>query len=136
MVPQRFSSGGECSEHGGSEKTETVSGRAAQLRAILQEIAERAREPDFRAEDVARKLGVGGRYVRRLLEETERTFSEHKLEHRLAHARELLADPASKHLSVTDIALMSGFGDVSYFNRSFRRRFGATPSRTRKGNGA
>jgi transcriptional regulator GlxA family with amidase domain len=32
---------------------------------------------------------------------------------------------------VVDIAYDCGFGDVSHFNRCFRRRFGAAPSKFR-----
>jgi AraC-like DNA-binding protein len=32
---------------------------------------------------------------------------------------------------VSSIALDAGFGDISYFNRAFRRRYGATPSDVR-----
>jgi AraC-like DNA-binding protein len=34
-------------------------------------------------------------------------------------------------LAIIDIAFAAGFGDVSHFNRLFRRRFGATPSGVR-----
>jgi AraC-like DNA-binding protein len=34
-------------------------------------------------------------------------------------------------VSITDIAFASGFGDVSHFNRVFRRRYGDTPSGVR-----
>jgi transcriptional regulator GlxA family with amidase domain len=33
------------------------------------------------------------------------------------------------------IAVTSGFSDISYFNRCFRRRFGASPLHYRGGNG-
>jgi hypothetical protein len=34
-------------------------------------------------------------------------------------------------LAIIDIAFAVGFGDVSHFNRMFRRRFGETPSGVR-----
>jgi AraC-like DNA-binding protein len=34
-------------------------------------------------------------------------------------------------MTVNAIALVAGFGDLSHFNRSFRRRYGATPSDVR-----
>jgi transcriptional regulator GlxA family with amidase domain len=40
----------------------------------------------------------------------------------------MLSDPRSAHLRIIDIALATGFGDVSHFNRLFRRRFGDSPS--------
>ena len=46
----------------------------------------------------------------------------------LARARRLIADPRSAGRTIGDIALEAGFGDLSYFNRAFRRRFGDTPS--------
>ena len=41
---------------------------------------------------------------------------------------QMLTSPSHAHLKITDIALASGFLDISYFNRVFRRRFSATPS--------
>jgi AraC-like DNA-binding protein len=32
------------------------------------------------------------------------------------------------HLNIAQIIHESGFGDISYFNRAFRRRYNATPS--------
>jgi AraC-like DNA-binding protein len=40
----------------------------------------------------------------------------------------LLANPKVRKLHVADIALRSGFSDVSYFNRRFKLRFGLTPN--------
>jgi AraC-like DNA-binding protein len=34
-------------------------------------------------------------------------------------------------LTISTIAFNCGFGDLSYFNRCFRHRFGATPSEVR-----
>jgi AraC-like DNA-binding protein len=50
------------------------------------------------------------------------------LERRLEKATELLGDPKWRDRRIADIAAESGFTDLSYFNRAFRRRYGATPS--------
>jgi AraC-like DNA-binding protein len=43
----------------------------------------------------------------------------------------MLTDPHHLHLAIIDIAFAVGFGDVSHFNRTFRHRFGETPSGVR-----
>jgi len=113
------------------EPIESSDAKSARLHAILEEIAAHACEPDFRLQMVARKVGVTDRYVRKLLAETGKSFSECKLELRLNRAFQLLSDPACAHRSVTEISLVSGFSDVSHFNRCFRERFGATPTAAR-----
>ena len=43
----------------------------------------------------------------------------------------MLADRCHDGMKVSDIALACGFNEVSYFNRCFRRRFGASPTQYR-----
>jgi AraC-like DNA-binding protein len=43
----------------------------------------------------------------------------------------MLRDPTHDALKVIDVAYACGFNDVSYFNRCFRRRFGASPTELR-----
>jgi len=82
-------------------------------------------------DDVARKLRLSPRYVNNLLQETESSFAERVLELRLQKVRAMLGDRRHDGLLVSDIAYDCGFGDVSYFNRCFRRRFGASPRQFR-----
>jgi AraC-like DNA-binding protein len=56
------------------------------------------------------------------------TFSEFVIRQRLARAWRILVDPRFVDRSVTSVAFDCGFGDLSYFNRTFRRQFGCTPS--------
>ena len=63
-----------------------------------------------------------------LLEETGKSFTHHVLERRLEKAAALLHDPHWGHRKIADVAAEAGFTDLSYFNRAFRRHFGATPS--------
>jgi AraC-like DNA-binding protein len=105
--------------------------RAARLRAIMAEIARCFSEADFDLDNVAGALGLSRRYVQQLLEETGKSFTEHLAEHRLERAFAMLSDRRCLHLAIIDIAFAAGFGDVSHFNRMFRRRFGETPSGVR-----
>jgi len=43
-----------------------------------------------------------------------------------------LRDPRLAGRTVSSIAHDAGFGDLSYFNRTFRRRYGVTPSGARE----
>ena len=55
------------------------------------------------------------------------------LEPRLLSTYRLLREPTSKSRKISDIATAAGFSDISYFNRAFRARFGATPTDIRAG---
>ena len=52
------------------------------------------------------------------------TSIEYLNQYRLEMASRQLAET---NLSVTSIALESGFNNISYFNRVFKRKFGVTP---------
>lgn len=43
----------------------------------------------------------------------------------------MLCDPRYVGWTVSAIAFEAGFGDVSYFNRRFRRRYGGSPTDVR-----
>ncbi|MBM3544806.1 MAG: helix-turn-helix transcriptional regulator [Alphaproteobacteria bacterium] len=97
--------------------------RGAVLRAIDTQFA----RGDFSVEAVGVQLGITGRQIHRLLEETTKTFSEHLLERRLVRAHELLTSPSTSGKRIADIAYESGFADVTHFSYAFRRRFGDSP---------
>ena len=109
--------------------------RAARAQEVLAEIKTGIANPGFSPGMVAQKLGLSPRYIQELLQQTGRTFSERVLELRLQKARAMLSDTRHDRLKVSDIALASGFNEVSYFNRCFRRRFGASPTQYRGSNG-
>jgi AraC-like DNA-binding protein len=115
----------------GAELVATRGLKAARLRAVLAEIARRYADPDFDLDNVGRTLRLSRRYLQRLLEETGKSFTKHVAERRLQRAHAMLTDPRSAHVRIIDIALATGFSDVSHFNRLFRRRFGDSPSGVR-----
>jgi AraC-like DNA-binding protein len=74
------------------------------------------------------------RYVQLLFEQEGTTFSDYVLTQRLARAYRRLTDPRRAGEKISAIAYDVGFADLSYFNRTFRRRYGARPSEVRAEN--
>jgi AraC-like DNA-binding protein len=105
--------------------------RAARLSSIKSEIDARLGEGTLTVNGVAAAHGVTPRYVQLLFEREGTTFSEYLLAQRLIRAHRMLASPRFACRTIGAIAFEVGFNDLSYFNRSFRRRFGATPSDVR-----
>ncbi|WP_292241061.1 AraC family transcriptional regulator [Mesorhizobium sp.] len=105
--------------------------RAARLQAVLAKITGNFADPDVSAQGVARELGLSARYVHDLLQETGAGFAGRVLELRLQRAHKMLSQRDNDGMRVSEIAMASGFSDVSYFNRCFRRRFGYTPTSAR-----
>jgi AraC-like DNA-binding protein len=105
--------------------------RAARLEAIKADILRNLTSAHLNITAIAKRAGVTPRYVQKLFEIEGMTFSEHVLEQRLRHAHALLTKPGGAGRAIADIAYESGFGDLSYFNRTFRRRFNASPSEVR-----
>jgi AraC-like DNA-binding protein len=56
------------------------------------------------------------------------TFTDYVLAQHLARAHRRLTDPRRDGEKISTVAYDCGFGDVSYFNRVFRRQYGAAPS--------
>lgn len=110
---------------------ENQSVRAARLASVLADVERDACDVGFTLRTIAERHHVTPRYIQILLEPTGMSFTQHVVERRLQRAMTLLTDPLRAHLRVTDIALEAGFGDLPYFNRAFRRRFGDTPTGVR-----
>jgi AraC-like DNA-binding protein len=105
--------------------------RAARLRAIKADIVTLLDQPDLSVANIAARHRIKPRWVQRLFESEGTTFTEYLLAQRLVRAHRLLTDPLHANQKVCAIALDIGFGDLSYFNRAFRRRYGVTPSELR-----
>jgi AraC-like DNA-binding protein len=102
--------------------------RAARLRAVKADIMANLGARGLSLAAVAMRHKISPSYVRKLFESEGTSFTDFILSERLARARRLIVDPGSAGRTIGDIALEAGFGDLSYFNRAFRRRFGDTPS--------
>lgn len=105
--------------------------KAARTLAVRRSIQERLGDPELSLALIAKVNGISERYVQALLEEQDTSLTDYVLEQRLALAHRLLSNPMHRQRRISDIAYGAGFSDLSHFNRSFRRRYGRTPSEVR-----
>jgi AraC-like DNA-binding protein len=105
--------------------------RAARLEAIKADIELRLSQSDLSVERIAAAHGVTPRYVHKLFADDDLTCAQYVLRRRLERARRLLQAQGSGR-PISAIAYDVGFGDLSYFNRTFRRQFQMTPSELRR----
>jgi AraC family transcriptional regulator of adaptative response / DNA-3-methyladenine glycosylase II len=110
----------------GSSRVDSTSAIVAAAVARIDEGALGERGLD----DLARDLGVTSRHLRRAMH-AELGVSPIELaqSRRLALAKQLLHDT---RLSITEVALSSGFGSIRRFNAAFRAQFGRPPSALRR----
>ncbi|WP_176731899.1 helix-turn-helix transcriptional regulator [Micromonospora rhizosphaerae] len=101
----------------------------AGLQRALAWIDHHFREP-IRLADVAAVACLSPHYFSVLFRQaTGVTFQDYLAGRRLQFARSLLA---ASDLPVTQVCHAAGFNDLTHFSRSFRRRFGRSPSTTRQ----
>jgi len=84
-------------------------------------------------EDMARRVYLSPSYFSRIFKkETGITFSAYLNRMRIEHSKELLRH---QNIRLTDIALMVGFEDQSYFTKVFKKMAGSTPLHYRETKG-
>ncbi len=82
---------------------------------------------------LASRLGVSDRHLRRLFEERLGVSPlQYLLTQRLLNAKQLISDTA---LPMAEVALSSGFSSVRRFNAAFSGRYGLNPTQMRRGSG-
>lgn len=105
----------------------------ARLQLIQSQVTSGLHDTGLSITSIAERNSLSPKQVQRLFERTGMTFAEFVLEQRLLYAHRLLGNPGGREQKIAMIAYAAGFGDLSYFNRAFRRRFGMTPSDWRDG---
>lgn len=98
------------------------------LNLLKADILKSLHKSDLTIDVMARANGLSERQAQRLFAHTGSTFSEFVLEQRLLLARRFVTEASGQLRRISDIAYAAGFNDLSYFSRSFRRRFGTTAS--------
>jgi AraC-like DNA-binding protein len=105
------------------------------LRRVQNYIDANIADPVLCRESIARRHGVSPRYLARVFEREGLSVARWIRLRRLELSRQRIEalDPGSS--TICEIAYSCGFGDVSSFNRAFKRHFGATPGSLRRAPG-
>lgn len=105
--------------------------RAAHLQAALDEIDRSLADPALHPAMVARQVCISLSYLTKLFAAHGTSFGRVVLQRRLDRAYDLLGPDCSRPAArgtVTQVAVACGFTDPAHFARTFRGRFGITPS--------
>ncbi len=110
-------------------RQEATSRRHLLRLAVERDIEELARDPDLSPSLLAERRGVSARYLHMLFAAEQESVGARIRATRLEGARrDLLSHPTR---DVTEIAFAWGFNSPAHFSRSFKERFGSSPSALR-----
>lgn len=110
--------------------------QAAHFARICAQIEARLREPDLSVNDITGAEGLSARYIQRLFEGQDRSFSDYVRHRRLEQCRLDLVNPQHADRSIAEIGFRWGFADPAHFSRVFSAAYGISPRDYRKSSGA
>ena len=97
---------------------------------LMKRHADELYQTNMTLSEFAKTYRKNAKYLGRIFKkEIGMSYAEYNQEQKLLHAREMIAKGDKK---IIDIALECGFDNISYFNRSFRTRYGVSPGNYRK----
>ena len=110
-------------------------GKSGSFRAGSQRTLDRARiyidqhldEEDLSPTRIAAAIGISSRYLSQLFAGEGQTTMAWVSHRRLERCRDRLEKEVWRPGLITELAFMSGFANVSSFNRAFKAAFGTTP---------
>jgi AraC-like DNA-binding protein len=102
-----------------------------QLEALLDFCRRNLHDPALSPDFVAAQFGISTRTLHLRFAKLEQTFGRWLLDTRLEASSAALCNPQQNSRGISEIAFSCGFNDLSHFNKSFRTRFGVSPSEWR-----
>jgi len=99
---------------------------------IRGHVAQHLHDPGLSIDGIAQALRCSKRHLHNAFSGDDDTLTGYILQQRLAACIRDLQDPANATRAVTDIALSSGFSNLSHFSRVFRAHTGGSPSEFRR----
>ncbi|QFR32223.1 acetamidase/formamidase family protein [Ancylobacter sp. TS-1] len=109
--------------------------QSAHFARVCAQIEARLREPDLSVADIAQAEGLSARYIQRLFEGQDRSFSDYVRHRRLEQCRLELVNPQHADRSIAEIGFRWGFSDQAHFSRVFSAAYAISPRDYRKSAG-
>jgi AraC-like DNA-binding protein len=112
-----------------SSASSLMAGRFWKVRLFIEE---NLRDPSLSPSVIAERLKLSDRYLRMIFAISDEAPSAYILRRRLEECARQLGDERWHGRSITDIAFSWGFNSAPHFTRTFRHRFGTSPSEYRQ----
>jgi AraC-like DNA-binding protein len=116
----------------GQQPSALFDASAAMLQRVKDFVLRHLHEDDLSPTRIAEANHISLRYLHMLFQRSDMTVSGFILNNRLRVCRQALMDPAFQRVQISEIAFRWGFNSVSHFCRTFRERYGASPSDVRR----
>ncbi len=97
------------------------------LTRVKQFIACKLTDSDLKADAIASAVGLSLRYINNLFNEEDTSLMRYLTQQRLSRSRHYLASSLYHHLSITEVAMQSGFNNMAHFSRVFHQAYGMSP---------
>jgi AraC-like DNA-binding protein len=101
------------------------------LREILDFVSRNLSDVDLSPRSAAESFDISVRYVHKLFATKGTTFGSYVASKRLDQIRKDLISPSCRKQPISIVAYRWGFNDLTTFNRTFKQRYGVTPSQCR-----
>jgi AraC-like DNA-binding protein len=101
------------------------------LRRIQNYIELNLDDPELSLSEVAKAHGISVRYVNKLFEREGISTAKWIRLRRLERCRGDIESLSTRSQSISQIAYAHGFGDISTFNRAFKKQYGVAPKALR-----
>ncbi len=111
------------------QSTQTQAGHLHRVHAAIEA---HLRDPELSIREISVQEGLSARYVQRLFERQNTTFSTYLRKRRLERCRLDLVDPNQHSASISEIGFRWGFRDQATFSRAFSLEYGMPPRELRK----
>ena len=106
--------------------------RAAHLARARDHIERHLGDPDLSPEVIARAVYISERHLHALFRDSGTSVTRYLMGRRLDRAHRELADPRQAHIPIADIASQVGFKCPKHFTKTFKAKFGLSPSEHRR----
>jgi AraC-like DNA-binding protein len=100
---------------------------AGNFHRICQAIEAHLSDGDLTLQSLSDLQRVSERYIQKLFQQANLSFSGYLRQRRLEHCRADLSSIAHRNLSISGICFRWGFNDAAHFSRSFHAEYGVTP---------
>ncbi|KHN89656.1 helix-turn-helix domain-containing protein [Pectobacterium actinidiae] len=119
-------------ESGAKRSGRTHQGLLFQIKIMIDQ---HLSDTTLSAATIAESFGISARYLNMLLHHDGTSFGRYVLDQRLEKSAEALRSPLHSAAPIGQIAWHSGFTDMPYFSRAFKKKFGCSPTEYRHQSG-